>query len=232
MDLASVLIVASAAGLLALRGLNTLVPETAWGRSDEAPLRGSSPRSGRISQQEFWALATSGHRIGIEDAPVTVVFFSDYACGFCIELNRTLEILLNRYPQHLALVVKLLTDLSSSTRFNVALGAKCAAEQGWFREYHNAALGAGELIEYSTGWQQVAEAAGIPNALAFSDCVRSRRLEEALRNDDEDAVRLGVRVTPTLFVNRDRVVGSAPLAVLDSIISSAFSGRRTSRAQH
>jgi protein-disulfide isomerase len=101
-------------------------------------------------------------------------------------------------------------------------------EQNRFREYHDASFESGRRIDYTTGWRDIANTAGIPDLEEFESCVRSRRLVSKIEQDTTDAARLGVRVAPTLFINGERVIGTAPLEVLDSIVASNFADRRVS----
>ena len=43
----------------------------------------------------------SAPRMGPADAPVTIVVWSDYACGFCNRVQPTLDGLQRLYPGHL-----------------------------------------------------------------------------------------------------------------------------------
>jgi len=176
--------------------------------------------------QAFWTLARSGQRIGPANSPVAIVLFSDYACGHAAKLNKGLKKLLARYPQHLSMVVKHFAEVSLRPRFNVTLGALCAEEQGYFREYHFAASEKGQVIDYSNGWHDLAVAVGLPNLPEFDSCVRSRQLLARVERDRRDARELGVEVTPTLFVNGDPIIGAVEIEVLDSIISSHLPDRR------
>lgn len=227
-NLVSVLLVLGASVAFALRGIVTVFPDESRTIPDADDRGQATLRTDGISPPEFWGLVTSGQRLGPQDAAVNIVVFSDYGCGFCVQMNETLGHLLERYPQHVSVVVKHLAEVSFRPRFNVPLGALCAGEQNRFHEYHDASFESGRRIEYTTGWRDIANTAGIPDLEEFESCVRSRRLVSKIEQDTTDAARLGVRVAPTLFINGERVIGTAPLEVLDSIVASNFVDRRVS----
>ena len=73
---------------------------------------------------EFVRAASTGHRLGPEDAPVVLLLYSDYACGFCREFDRTLRVVRRRYPQHLAVAVKPFVPLEMNESTRLFLGAE------------------------------------------------------------------------------------------------------------
>ena len=187
-------------------------------------LYGSRTRE-RLDAGAFFDLLRDGNRLGPELAPVEILVYSDYQCGFCKELNATLDTLRHRYPQHLAVIIKSFVKPEILEHFRVPLGAECAAEQGKFAEYHAAAFRNSEVLSYSQGWRIIGDSAGIIERDAFTRCVEARRYATKLALEYEEGERLGVAVTPTLFVNGLPVVGAAPLVVLDSLVAMQFPNR-------
>ncbi len=45
-----------------------------------------------------------GDRIGPEDAPVTIIVFSDYECLFCMRLDQVVRSVRAEYPEEVAAV--------------------------------------------------------------------------------------------------------------------------------
>jgi protein-disulfide isomerase len=183
-------------------------------------------RNGTLEGDEFFGLLETGQWIGSKSAPVLILVYSDYKCGFCKELNSTLEVLLRRYPQHVAVVVKSFVDPATLKHYKVPLGAECAAAQGVFAAYHAAAFRNSHVLEYSEGWRLLGDSAGVPDRAAFTRCVQAARYASRVVDEYEEATRLGVAVTPTSFVNGQIVVGAAPLETLDSLVASHFPDRR------
>lgn len=149
--------------------------------------------------------------IGETDAPVTIISFSDYQCPYCRELSGSLKTLQHDEPSKYRVVYRHLA-ISAESR-SLAQAALCASEQNHFAEYH-------ELIFTTRGVgpyvvMGLAEHLGM-DVEKFRDCVTSDRYASRIDADVREAERLGVQVTPTLFVNGVRVVGATSLAALHS----------------
>jgi len=117
------------------------------------------PRNGRVQPAAFAKASATGHWLGPREAPVVVLLYSSYTCGFCAEFHTTLTRLRERYPQHLAIVVKPFAEPSALTAYMVPLAAECASEQDRFLEFHEAAFSNGRLLQYSRGWRELADSA-------------------------------------------------------------------------
>ena len=114
---------------------------------------------------------------------------------------------------------------SVSPQYRIPVGAECAAEQGRFAEYHEHAFRQGRILSYSNGWRTLADSAGIPDMDRFTKCVLADRPGARIVQQYEEAKQLGVAVTPTLFVNGERIIGSPPAARLDSLVAQHFPER-------
>lgn len=188
------------------------------------------PRGGsvhpQLAEEDFAGLLQTGHRIGSETAPVQVLVYHDYRCGFSRELVHVMDNLIHTYPQHLAVVYKHFVDRESPSgrQYLVPLGAGCASEQGAFEAYHRAATRNAPL-GYADAASILANEAGIPDLAAFRDCLAARRYAGGVRSHYEEGRRLRVTVTPTLFLNGLRIEGLLPPEVLDSLVVSEFPRR-------
>jgi predicted DsbA family dithiol-disulfide isomerase len=221
-----------AALTLVLAGVAGAIIVLSWVVGTNRSPIGTGSAMPRMAEEHFVALLKSGHRTGEPDAPVVVVVYNDYRCGFCVRLHRTLQVLTSRYPQHLAVVWKHFGEAKSALgrQYLVPLGAECAAEQNVFEQYHAAAFDAGTILDYADAAQQVASDIGVPDTVLFRECVESRRYSSRVRHQYDEARQMGVEVTPTLFVNGIRIMGSLPLDSLDALIVSEFPRRRPSMA--
>ena len=83
------------------------------------------------------------------------------------------------------------------------------------------------ILTLSAAWNRLADrsmvafarAAGVPDTLAFSICLRSEEVAARVRSDRDDIQRLGPAGTPTLIVNGDVVRGTPSEPELRSIVS-------------
>jgi protein-disulfide isomerase len=73
---------------------------------------------------------------GLATAPVTIVVFDDYQCGYCAGLEPLLRQVTDAYPQQVKLVIKQFPLSSHSFARKAATAALAAANQGKFWEMH------------------------------------------------------------------------------------------------
>ena len=162
--------------------------------------------------------------IGPEDAPITIVEFSDYECPFCQRWHtEVFERLLQAYPEEVRLVYRdfPLTSIHPNAT-SAALAANCAREQDVFWDYHDKLFGM-ELGLNTEAYQEYASQLDIDTE-EFTECLDSGRYEEEVQADFDFAANLGVRSTPTFFVNGIAVVGAQPFEVFQQVIEQELAG--------
>jgi protein-disulfide isomerase len=161
--------------------------------------------------------------IGPEDAPITIVEFSDYQCPFCKRWHdEVYQSLLNEYPGQIRLVYRHLplTSLHSDA-FPAAEAAMCAGEQNAYWPFHEKLFSSDALG--SSIYVQYAQDLGL-DINSFEECVAENRYQEAVQSDLDFAVGMGVRSTPTFFINGLAVVGAQPLDVFKQVIDKELAG--------
>jgi protein-disulfide isomerase len=91
--------------------------------------------------------------------------------------------------------------------------ALCAGEQGKFWEFHRMLYARQEqwrrLPDPRQRLEEFARDVGVDTA-ALDSCVRSGRMEKLINADMAYGGSLGVRSTPTVFINDRRIVGAQP----------------------
>ncbi|HVO20351.1 MAG TPA: thioredoxin domain-containing protein [Anaeromyxobacter sp.] len=143
-------------------------------------------------------LAGFGPQLGEAAAPVTLVEYSDFTCPFCQAFRPTLEAFVAAHPGRVKLYFKPFPIESHPGALDAALAGEWAREQGKFWPMHDALFSApSHDLEALAG---VAEALGL-DASALRDEVASRRLEARIRKVQDEGRSVGVRGTPTLFMN-------------------------------
>jgi len=78
--------------------------------------------------------------IGSRWAPVSLVVYTRYSCGFCTDFASMTDTLLARYPEHLRVIVRNVPSTAGSSEARFAIAAECAADQDAFPRYHRAAF--------------------------------------------------------------------------------------------
>jgi protein-disulfide isomerase len=147
-----------------------------------------------------------GPSLGPDEAPVTIIEFSDYRCGFCRKVESTLQRLLERYPSEVRLIPRHF-PLNQISR-GAAEAAACANDQGRFWEYHRGLFAAGGKLDTESLEQRAGDAE--LDLEAFRTCVGERRFKADVEADLADGRRAGVSGTPAFFVNGIRIKGARP----------------------
>lgn len=156
--------------------------------------------------------------IGPEDAPVTIVEFSDYECYYCIKWhNDVFDQLMAEYAGQVRFVYRdfPLNSIHPGAE-PAAQAANCANEQDMYWEYHDALFSGMYALERD-GFLQIANDLGLDEE-AFSECFDSGRQSAEIAADLQDGLSIGVQSTPTFFINGFQVLGAQPYATFKSII--------------
>jgi len=161
--------------------------------------------------------------LGPEDAPITLVEFSDYECPFCRRWHEEVwPQLQEAFPGQIRLVYR---DFPlSNIHFNAnsaAEAANCAGEQGQYYEFHARLFGSDELG--SAVFEQYATDLKL-DMTKFKDCMATNRTRDEVQADFEFASNLGISSTPTFFINGLAIVGAQPFEVFQQVIEKELAG--------
>jgi predicted DsbA family dithiol-disulfide isomerase len=155
--------------------------------------------------------------LGKDDAPVTIVAFSDFQCPFCARVEPTLKQIHTSYGDKVRIVWK---DFPLTTihpeAFKAAEASHCAAEQERYWEFHDR-LFANQARMSLADLKAHAANLGLDTA-AFARCLESSRYTARVQASLEAGAGIGVEATPTLFINGRTVSGAQPMEVFAGII--------------
>jgi protein-disulfide isomerase len=153
---------------------------------------------------------------GPENAPVSIIEFSDFQCPFCRQVQPALAELQTRYGDKIRWSFK---DLPLSSIHPQAQGAaeaaRCAADQGKFWEFRAAMFASTNITPEF--FQSTADGLGV-NSEEFKACVASGRHREAVLADSQEAEGLGISGTPAFVINGILLSGAQPLENFVSVI--------------
>ena len=204
-------------GLLPKLGLGSETAAQADGSSVDAPVT-AEPQFIRydIPSEGFYA-------IGPSDAPITIVEFSDYQCPFCRRWHAEVyEELLATYPGKIRFVYRNLPLTSiHPDAMSAAEAAMCAGEQNAYWQYHDK-LFSSEILG-NAAYIQYAQELNL-DMTSFEACVTEQKYRDAIQADSDFAANLGVRSTPTFFINGLAIVGAQPLDVFMQVIDKELAG--------
>ena len=141
--------------------------------------------------------------LGKEDAPVTLVVFSDFQCPFCSKIQPLLDEVLEKNPDKVKIVFKHLPLQMHKQAHPAALAAIAAHEQGKFWQMHDALFAVAKQLNQEN-IEQAAKNIGLDMEKFKKDLASPATLEK-LKKDMVDAGKAGVGGTPTLFINGRQV---------------------------
>jgi protein-disulfide isomerase len=172
-----------------------------------------------------YLVSQARHVKGNEDAPVTIIEFSDFQCPFC-----------GRYATgagHQIEEVYIANGQVRVVHFHFAFlgdeslwaaeAAECAGEQNAFWDYYD------YLFSHQNGENQGAFSQDNLKAFAaeleldtkaFSECLDSGRYTLLVQNMRSIARQIGVQSTPTFAINGQGVVGAKDFTEFATIIDS------------
>jgi len=134
---------------------------------------------------------------GPANASVTIVVFSDYLCPVCDRLEPILHQVLDKYPNDVKLVYKLCPNHDFSKE---AIEAAYAAwDQGKFWEYHDK-LFYNQLVLNKPKFTAIAEELHL-DLKRFNKKMKDPAIQKLIDRDWADVSRLGIRGTPTVYIN-------------------------------
>jgi predicted DsbA family dithiol-disulfide isomerase len=140
---------------------------------------------------------------GPQDAPITLVLFTDFQCPYCARLVPILEETLKTFPKELKLVYKSFPLRMHQYAVDAAKAAVAADKMGKFWEFH-------DLLFKNYNTLDKAKIDAIREQLKldkkeFEKYVNDPKTIEKISNDYKNGIEAGVRGTPALFLNGKQV---------------------------
>jgi len=157
---------------------------------------------------------------GPENAPVTIVEFSDLECYYSARSSHTLKRIVGLYPTQVRWVFKnypLRGRIDSPLAHEAAMAA---FEQGKFREMlallfeNRDRLKREHLIKYASQLNL--------NMSAFTETLETRKFRPHILRDINQGSVLKVDETPTYFINGRRIIGARPLSEFRQLVERAL----------
>ena len=145
-------------------------------------------------------IATDGYpRKGAKGARFTIVEFGDYQCPHCGKAAQVLHRLVESHPDDVQVIYMDFPINRSGISRIVAEGAACALRQEKFWAYHDLAYERQtELSDRSP--MEFAKILGL-DEVAFAECITGRGAKAHVARSADEARRLGLSATPSIFVN-------------------------------
>lgn len=174
-----------------------------------------------------------GKNYGPKDAKVVVIEYADFQCPYCGAVAQAVSPVIKeefintgqsvRFEFRSFIVVDPISSNGESR--SAAQAAECAANQGKFWQFHDYTY-ANQNGENRGGFRaarlrQFAEKVGLDMA-QYDSCVSSGDTASRVRDDENEARKLNLTGTPTMFVNGQKVNDPLNLDEIRQMIQAAL----------
>lgn len=159
--------------------------------------------------------------MGPENAPVTIIEFSDYECPYCRSYHQeTFDQIIATYGDQVRYVFKDLPLTSiHPNAVPAAVAAHCASDQNAFWEFHDLlfsmqlGLERGAYLEY-------ASRLGL-DMDTFEACIEAGSYEQIVMKDTSILTAINAPIsTPTFFINGQYLAGAQPFSEFARLIDA------------
>lgn len=165
--------------------------------------------------------------LGDEEAPVTMIEYSDFQCPFCGQFHReSFPLILEKYIQtgEVLFIYRNFTILGPPS-FRAAKASLCANEQGKFWPYHDILFANQDETDpgafSAPRLELFAEEVGL-NVDSFRQCVIDDRMDPLIDEDYSLATEDGAASTPTFIINGTLIRGAQAYDVFETEIEAAL----------
>jgi len=184
-------------------------------------------------QKEEWTRADlvaalergPGPTKGSADAAVTMVYFTDFQCGYCRKFAKeTLPKLEEQYirPGKVRLVFRHLAILGEAS-VQAARASSCAFDQGKFWEYHDALFANTSPLAFNAARLKRHASELRLDDKTFAACLDNKAYAKRVEAETLIGRALGATGTPAFLINGKLLLGAYPIEVfqkgLDTLLS-------------
>jgi len=163
----------------------------------------------------FKISTTNQPSLGDANAAVTIVAFTDYQCPSCAAIHPALERVVKESGDKVRLVARDFPLSQHADAFKAAEAAEAAREQGKYWEYV-------QVLLQNQSSLSVEKLKGFATQLGldrtrFDAGLDSRKFAEMVQTDLDDGIKLGLKGTPSLFINGRRVTAKSYEELKESV---------------
>ncbi|MCK5180278.1 MAG: thioredoxin domain-containing protein [Candidatus Omnitrophica bacterium] len=160
------------------------------------------------------SMAMSARIKGNDHAPIKVTEFIDFQCSACAYGAAYLKEMIKKHPEAIQVEVKHFPLQMHRHGLSSSRYAECSARQGGFWPFQDMLLARRSnwqrLADADPAFAQIADDSGLDEQ-KLKACLKDPTIDEAIKKDKEEGGALGVKSTPTYFVNEKMVVGKKSL---------------------
>ncbi len=174
---------------------------------------------------------THAPAVGPRNARIAITIFTDYTCDHCAAASKLFGKMMAAYPGLISITYRsyplsdgcgTIPDVNASTDASCigALAAQCAHRQHRFIDMHERLYRDNErgIAHSSKSVNVIAKSIGL-SANEFAGCLSSPATQSQLALEAKKGDALGIEGTPTIFINKRKViVGLPPESVVRGLI--------------
>ena len=149
---------------------------------------------------------------------MTLHVFSDFTCPFCRQLAPNIDRIVEEYPDDVRVVFRFFPLANREGARSAAEAAACAHGQGVFDRYHDELFGSQDVVS-RPGFDFTGVSVDGLDGSALSECIAASESYAIVQNDVELAFRIGVRSTPTTFINGRPMLGARGYDILRAFVA-------------
>jgi protein-disulfide isomerase len=155
---------------------------------------------------------------GPESAPVTIIEFSDFQCPFCAKGATVVEEIKQKYGNKVRVAFKNFPLPFHNQAKGAAMAALCAhdQEEGKFWEMHDKLFANQEKLMEQDLHDYAKEIE--LDMDSFKECLAAQKFASQIDSSIQEGQEVGVKSTPTFYVNGILVNGAQPLEAFSEII--------------
>ncbi len=185
--------------------------------------KSSDKPSGTAAVGALPAFSSSDFVLGDQNAPVTIIEYSDFQCPFCGKFFKETESMLReKYIKtgKVKFIYRSFAFLGQESLL-AANAARCAGEQGKFWQYHDYLYsnqsGENQGAFSKDNLKSFATALGLDTE-KFNACLDSEKYTDLIQKETKAGGEAGVQGTPANFINGTLYPGALPAATFTQII--------------
>ncbi|MER5359421.1 DsbA family protein [Streptomyces sp. NPDC002785] len=216
-----------AAALLGFVSYRATAPDHSGSSSSSVADVTADPDTGVQPELAKLARRDAGDKLaqGRVDAPVVLIEYADFKCGYCGKFARDTEpALVKKYVDDGTLRIEWRNfPIFGAESEAAARAAWAAGQQGRFWQFHRAAYaeGAEEKGFGKDRLKALAQQAGVADLDRFARDADSSAASAAVSKDQEQGYGIGATSTPSFLINGRPIAGAQPMETFTQAIEAA-----------
>jgi protein-disulfide isomerase len=157
--------------------------------------------------------------LGDPKAPVLIYEFTDLQCPFCARGAKTLDEVVKKYPGKVTIVSKQFPLPFHKNAEDAGVAALAAGRQGKYWEMRSLIFADQVSLSKPEVFLSLANTLGL-DVKRFEKDMADPALRKQVKEEAELGAKLGVKGTPSFFINGEFVVGAQPAEAFEAVINT------------